>query len=277
MENSRGKVGRGSIIRAPAPLVRLFFQRAGFQCYNGGVKRLLSVLIILILCFALLPRLLVFLYPAERNHFYDGFFGYALGAVFAAFLVWVAWEQLANLGKTSSADFIHRLNGDFFRAQTRALFDLLDAEALEFVHPQEHEAEGKEAWPYFRVNKTRISQTTYPDDHAKRITRRESYSSWEIDEMLLGHLEDVGNLERRRIVDFSLVLVNFRWYIEFAWKNRHIQAYLQYQRTEYPEYPNLWPGFEYIAKKCLEYSRLSPGPCRWWWLFKRNFLRIAPR
>ena len=115
--------------------------------------------------------------------------------------------------------------------------------------------------------------------HVKRITRREHYSSWEIDDMLLGHFEDIGNLERKRIIDFHLVYANFDWFIEFTWKNRHMQAYIQYQRTEYPDYADLplWSAFEYIAKKCQEYSELSPGPCRWWWLLKRNLLRISPK
>lgn len=240
------------------------------------MKRLLYVLTVLVLCFVLLPHLLIFLHPSAVNHFYDGFFGYALGAVFAAFLVWVAWQQLANLGKTSSADFVHRLNKDFFNAQTRTLIDLLDADALVFLDPKDQDCGDKESWPYFRVDKTRLAQTTYLADHVKRITRRDSYSSWEVDEMLLSHLEDIGDLERRAVISFSQVIANFRWYIEFAWTNAHIQAYLEYQKEEYPDYGDMWPAFEYIAKKCMEYAKVRSGPCQWWWLIKRNLLRISP-
>ncbi|MGD0232208.1 MAG: hypothetical protein ABSC19_17940 [Syntrophorhabdales bacterium] len=224
------------------------------------MKRLLLILLVLILGLALIPRVLVPIFPSAQGHFYDSLFGSALAALFAAFLVWVAWQELTSLGKTSSADFIHRLNKDFFTARTRRLFDLMDIGALEFVSPEDQNPEdGRDAWPYFRVNRARVAQTTLPDELARLITGREYYSSWEIDDMLLGHFEDIGNLERRRIVDFGMVDAHFGFFLTMAWENRHIQAYLQYLRTEYPDHTDnyLFCSFEYIAKKCQEYSRLS--------------------
>lgn len=226
----------------------------------GFVKRFLPVLVVLavlVLCFTLLPRLLLFLYPCAKEHFYDGLFGYALGAVFAAFLVWVAWQQLAGLGETSAADFVHRLNKDFFNARTRTIIDLLDADALVFLDSKDQDCKGKEGWPYFRVDKARVSQTTYPDDHVKRITGRNSYSSWEVDEILLSHFEDIGNLQKRGTISFSQVIDNFGWYITLAWDHPQIQAYLKYQRDYYSV--DMWPAFERIAKKCKEYESRHTG------------------
>ncbi len=59
---------------------------------------------IIIVLFLGLAVLLIFSFNlvsanCERYQYYSGILGSLLAAVFAAFLVWVAWEQLATSGK----------------------------------------------------------------------------------------------------------------------------------------------------------------------------------
>jgi len=212
---------------------------------------------------------------ARLQCYYSGILGSLLASFFAAFLVWVAWEQLGNLGKISSADFIHRLNGEFFTSNTRKLLNLIDCEALEFKQNNQAESgNDSEVQPYFQVNKDKINKTKLPKDLKRSLNKREHYSVWEVDDLLLGHFEDIGRLEQRRIVDFQSVYDVFSWYLESVWDNDAIKEYIQWSRDD--DKANridqaIYSQFQYIAIKCLEYEELHPGPCLWWWKFRRYF------
>jgi len=211
------------------------------------------------------------------KYYYSGVFGSILGAVLAAFLVWVAWKQLGNIGKTSSADFVHRIDNDFFTGETRRLLSLVDCGALEFR--QNGAVESSEevgSQPYFEVNQNTLDKTNLPDDLKQWLAKKRYYSAWEVDDLLLGHFDNLGMLEQRGIVDFQLVYDEFSWYIETAWKDEHIREYIKYLRAD--DKSNridvaFFSQFQYIAIKCLEYEDLHSGPCIWWWKLKRRFRR----
>jgi hypothetical protein len=211
----------------------------------------------------------------ERYQYYSGILGSILASVFAAFLVWVAWEQLGNLGKTSSADFLHKIDNDFFTGQTRRLFSLIECGALEFRPNNEVESpDDAESQPYFEVNQDKLDKTKLPGDLKRHLGKRLYYSAWEIDDFLLGHLENLGMLEQRGVVDFQSVYDEFSWYIQTVWNDEHIKEYIRYIRAEDKTDRIDVAGFnqfQYIAIKCLEYENLHGGPCMWWWKFKRHF------
>ena len=205
--------------------------------------------------------------------FYSGIIGSILGAFFAAFLVWVAWEELGSLGKTSSADFTHKLKNDFFRPETRILVTLLDCDALEY---RPNATGNTRAFPYFEVIPSAIDNTGLPEDIRTTLTSKQYYSAWEVDDLLLGHFEDIGMFEQRGIIDFQMVYDEFSWYIGTAWNNDNIKEYIRGQRAE--ENTNrveiaIYYFFQYIATKCIEYDTLHPGVCIRWWKLKRRVLR----
>ena len=209
-----------------------------------------------------------------QHQFYSGFLGSILAAIFAAFLVYVAWQQLSNLSKTSSADFIHRLDHDFFTPETRTLISLIVYDALEFCPNDE-----KDEWePYFKVDLKKLDEKNLPLELREPLGRETYYSAFKVDDSLIGLLENVGMLERRGIVSFEMVHDVFSWYLEEAWANDEIKEYVNYERRqecegqeETPVDALIYYHFQYIAAKCREYSNLHPGPCRWWWKFKRYF------
>lgn len=210
-----------------------------------------------------------------EHQFFSGLLGSILATVFAAFLVWVAWEELSKLGRTSSADFIHRLDDDFFTRETRTLFSLIDCKVLEFCPNAEMKpSEDIESEPYFEVNQNKLDKTKLPEDLKHRLSKKKYYSAWEVDDMLLGHFEKIGILEKRGIVDFQTVYEIFGYYITTVWNNDHIKKYIINQRSgeETARIDTLiYFRFQYIARKCIEYADLHPGLCMLWWKIKRHF------
>lgn len=204
-----------------------------------------------------------------EHQFYSGFMGSILATIFAAFLVWVAWEELSKLSKTSSADFIHRLDNDFFTPETRTLVNLIVCGALEFCPNGEGE-------PYFKVVPSELDKTNLPKELKQPLSKRKYYSALEVDDSLLGLFENVGMLERRGIVDFQMVYDVFSWYLREAWKNDHIKKYIRYERSGEETAPIdtlIYYHFQYIAIKCVEYDGLPSWCSRFWWKFKRHFCK----
>ncbi|MGC8494254.1 MAG: hypothetical protein ACP5SH_21220 [Syntrophobacteraceae bacterium] len=228
---------------------------------------ILAILVLLIFVVFLVKQNVYY----QGCDFYSGIMGSILGAFFAAFLVFVAWEELGNLGKTSSADFIHRLKADFFQPQTRTVTALLECDALEFKANSEGQSD---PFPYFEIKESVIEETDLPEPIKKSLTDKKYYSCWEIDELILGHFEDIGMFEQRGILDFQMVYDEFSWYLEIAWNNDQIRKYINRARDEYKakRIENaFYYYFQYIAIKCNEYEDLYPGFCLKWWKFKRRF------
>jgi hypothetical protein len=208
-----------------------------------------------------------------EHQFYSGFLGSILATIFAAFLVWVAWEELSKLSKTSSADFIHRLDNDFFTSKTRTLVSLIVCKALQFCPNDGGE-------PYFQVDLNKLDKTNLPEKLKQSLSRRRYYSALEIDDSLLGLFENVGILERRGIVDFQMVYDVFSWYLETAWNDDHIKEYIRYERRGDETAPIdtlIYYHFQRIAIKCLEYEDrhseyedLHSWHSRLWWKFKHR-------
>ncbi len=242
------------------------------------IHRLIIVLFIFVVGIWLIFSVKQFFQGPEQ--YYSGVLGSLLATIFTAFLVWVAWEELSKISKTSSADFIHRLDNDFFTDETRTLVSLIDCGVLEFrfdkhcPNDEEKSGDGIEPVAYFEINQKKLDKISLPIDLKEPLAKKKVYSVWEVDDLLLGVLENVGMLERRGILDFQMVFDVFGWYLKTAWNNDHIKEYLRYQRALEKDVcvdMAIYNRFQYIAIKCLEYEGIHPGPCMWWWKFKRHF------
>lgn len=211
--------------------------------------------------------------------YYGGIVGSVLAAVFSTLLVWVAWSQLGRLGTISSADFIYKLNTIFFTNDTRTLMSLIDCDALAFtIQPEKlnDPDNNTQLQPYFEVIESQITYTKLPPQIQKSLIDTKYYSMWQIDDLLLGHFEDIGRLEQRGIIDFQMIYDVFSWYITTVWQYTPIKEYIRYQRIGQDSSPIdvlFYNQFQHIAIKCLEYEKLHSGPCKWWWQIKRYFRR----
>jgi hypothetical protein len=180
---------------------------------------------------------------------FHGIVGAVLGAIFTLILVFVAWAELGSISKTSSADFIHRLKEDFFTEKTRTLIHLIHRGYIKFVE----EYKGGERIYFFNINEEKIKSSGLPDEIIVRLTKEKVYSTYEMDDLVLGHFEDVGFLEKKGLVDIEMVENQFSWYIGVVFENPEIQAYLKSQ-TEYIS-SDIYENFKYIYIKCKAFGK----------------------
>jgi hypothetical protein len=226
---------------------------------------LLSFVVAVVLCMSYIPDCFI-----RKYDLYSGF----IGSILAAFvLAWVAWKQLSKIRTTSSADFIHKLTKDFFTSRTRTLITLIECKALKFILLEKETSGNSESTPYFWVDREMLEKSKMPEDLINKLSRRKNYTMWEIDDSLISPLTDVGMLEAQRVLEFKMVYIGFRYYLERIWNYPDIKVYIQWQRdTTKPKSIEhaVSYNFQYIAEKCFEYEALST--CELCWHVKRQIL-----
>jgi hypothetical protein len=144
----------------------------------------------------------------------------AIGAIF------VAWIELGGAAKTTRADFAKRFVDSFFTKETRGLFTLLMNSALEFKILEIKGKNGKkiDELPIFEIKKDITDQLKGVVDVG---SGKIGYSAFEIDDLLLGHFDDIGWYESRDLIELETIREMFGYYIYWCYKNEEIQKYLQ--------------------------------------------------
>lgn len=166
----------------------------------------------------------------------------AVTAVFTAALFILGWWQLHKINKTTSADFLHRFVVDFFTPDTRYLIMLIDMGWIVF--------DNKGAVPIFQISK---------NDEANKIAQeglsktRSFFTVYEIDDLLLGQFEDMANLERKGVVEMSMIYSTLSWYLQTVWKNKEIEKYIKWLRDQENCF-DVYDGIDYLFEKCNEYG-----------------------
>lgn len=173
---------------------------------------------------------------------------WAMGTcVFTAVLVLVAWKQLGNLARTSTADFIFRLKSDFFTEEARGLLFMVDAKLLQFED---------RPIPYFTIRKA--------DDPDVRGRLEElgvkgsTVSTYLIDDVLLGPLEDVDLFLAEKLITTKQVYEMFDTYVTSCMENEEIQKYIRSLRRK-PDDSDVYSGFDDLYKRLRVYA---PRPQR---------------
>jgi len=181
------------------------------------------------------------------------FIATAATALFTFLLVFVAWTQLTGINARSSADFIHRLKNDYFRKPTRKLFHLIDRDCIIF-NKNSSSCEVDDS--FFEVNKDKVISSSLPDEIKQDLLTKIVYSTYEIDDLLLGHFEDVGLFEKTNVVDISMVYEEFDYYLYTTHRNKQIEKYLEHCR-EGEDNDDTYDKFSYIYEKCRSYGKLK--------------------
>jgi uncharacterized membrane protein len=206
-----------------------------------------------------------FLGPADAKIFFDGMFGGIVGGLITAVvtlaLIWLGIEQLQGLGdtarkqaetaaataRTSDADFILRRADQFFRSETRRLYHLIEDAYLLFQEKKPLRDS------YFSLDEQKISGLH--DDLKKTLLDKRIYSTYEIDDLILGPLEDLATLEANGIVTFTLIYHFFGWYICRTWENGEIRRYVHAARTEREGAGDIYEGLQSLAERCEKQER----------------------
>src|SRR4030042_558030 len=161
-----------------------------------------STQLLLLFCLLALP---FFIYYALSQYVFDIpqdthlIFWTAVAASATIALAWLAFWQLRKISETATADFALKFKHDFFTEEARELIMLLEHELLEFKI-------GEDGMAYFELikkeNRSEHSGVTCYDFVRES---RNKYSSYEIDDFLLSHLEDLGMFEFKGILDIDYV------------------------------------------------------------------------
>jgi hypothetical protein len=162
-----------------------------------------------------------FLGPGDRKVFFDGMFGSLVGGFITAIvtpeLIWVGLSQLEGLNditseqaRTTAADFILRRTDRFSQPETRRLLHLIEDGYLIF----EEKKPLRDSC--FLVDQATIQTSGLHEVIKQTLLEKKVYSTYEIDDLILGPLEDLGSLEAepaQLLLTFDLIYDFFSWYI----------------------------------------------------------------
>jgi len=168
-----------------------------------------------------------------------------IGAILTAgatfWLVIVGIRQLKGINKTSKEGFLEDLKKDFFTKEARFLLVLVQYDLLEF-HTIQVKEDSAERFAYFSVksiNNPEMNKALMDI----MVDGKESVSSFEMDDFLLQHLEDVGFLYRKRIVDIIDVEQLFGYYIVTIFESGEVKKYIDWAKEDDPD---IYSNFEYV-------------------------------
>jgi len=170
-------------------------------------------------------------------------------------LYMVARNQLSGISSTTKADFVKQFNLDFFVEPTRNLIMLIDFKALIYQEKQVMVNGTEFCYQYFIVDETISNQFIVSDSIRASLRDKPVYTSYEIDDLLLGRFEDIGLFVKRGFLNINDVVNHFSWYISLTWENNEIQKYIKSQRDLYGD--KIYNKFEYIYKRCERKNILS--------------------
>ena len=162
----------------------------------------------------------------------------------------VAIIQLSKYNKTRKADFIYKLDNDFFTVETRIYLILIEIDAIEFIKP-----ENKNDIPYFKLKKDGIDKLSKRDFAIKEFAQKREFeiSTFEIDDNLLGVLEKIGIYKKKKIMDLEFTYEIFDYYIQKVYNNKAIIEYIKWIHYEQGKH-EIYNKFDLVAKKCKKYE-----------------------
>ena len=161
-------------------------------------------------------------------------------AVATVVLLFVAYFQLRSLARTSRSDFLYRLKKDFFTQDVRRLLFLVEHDCLEF---QEKEI------PHFKI--VGRAQPIVAERMKDLGIEGDSVSTYSMEDVLLGPLEDLGFLEKRGMVDFEEVYEAFETYFLICVECKVLQHYFEWSRADLHD-DDVYDNLLMLAKELKE-------------------------
>ena len=193
---------------------------------------------------------------------------------FTALLWVVADRNLEELNKTSEKEntvnkikFTNEFKSDFFSSENRLLFELIEYDidkkddkeyTLFFIEDQNEQ--------YFKMVYENIKNEIVRINYIKSIEsvfgyKKEIFTTTEIDNLLLGHLEDIGSYMKDKLLHDNMLYDIFSYYVQTCYENKQIKKYIKSARDEdnevnkknNPNYESdLYKNFDEAYKICNE-------------------------
>jgi len=184
------------------------------------------------------------------DRFADALLAGMLTAGATLILGFIAWKQLKGISDTASADFLLKLERDFFTEDARVLTQSLENHWLKYV-PAPNAGES-----HFVVDEQKIDGSPLHRSLKARLMARPAFSTYDLDDLFLGHLEDVGTLLRDKILVVEMVYEEFHPYIKIACSNPDVQHYFRELRKR-PGAADVYDQLGYANEECRRYARIK--------------------
>ncbi len=159
--------------------------------------------------------------------------------------------QLHRYTDSLKADFAHKIKIDFFNEEERTLMFLFNNNLLEFKILKD--SSSKVDYAYFALNKARAKY--FQNDSIKLLVNvKDSYSTLEIEDVLLNHFEDLNMYRINNLIGIDYLENGFFAYIESIYKNAQIQKLLNWLKADLGENDS-YIGFEELHKFIQDYNK----------------------
>jgi len=159
-------------------------------------------------------------------------------------MLWlVSKRQLGGINETNKADFAFRCMTNFFTLPARQLFMLIDYDLLLF---KKDTLQDIGDFAYFEIDQTKLKSNPILSSFIENPEKK--YSAHDMDDILLGPLNDIGTFNKKGLMDMEIAEDFFRYYIVRICENPQIKAYRKWHKTQ-PEGENTYSGLDAIYKK----------------------------
>lgn len=155
-------------------------------------------------------------------------------------------RQLNDLNKTAKSDFLNKLKNEFFTKDSRALLILLETSSLYF-----NKETGIDNFGVFEI---RISKELDKYLNQSFDPERKYYYTQEMDDFLLGHLEDAGLLLKTGRITIEDANQQFQYYVNTVYDNKQIQEYIQWAKEQAGD-DDIYSGLKYIYEELNKHER----------------------
>jgi hypothetical protein len=200
-----------------------------FEIFFKYIRKSIIKLVVLMFVFMITLLFWASLYYWEpkicSNQLHSGLLGACLGAIFMALVAFIAYWQLNNISKTAGTDFIHRLKNDFFTESARILMDHIIEKRIKFKEYRVEGPEKKALGAYFEMDDNQLFKR-FPEEIKAQLMKKKYYLEAEVDDFVLGPLEDIGLFEVRHLIDSEMAYEEFSYYTIEAFENEEIKKYI---------------------------------------------------
>jgi hypothetical protein len=166
-------------------------------------------------------------------------------------LVAFTYLQVSRYRNSMKADFAHKIKIDFFNDTQRTLMFLLNNDLLKFKVFANQDS--SIYYSYFGLNKEKARN--FQNDSIKLLLNiKETYSSYEIEDFLLNHFEDLNLYRKNKIIGPDYLYNGFAWYIESTFENDQIKKLLDWLDTG-PGLHDSYKGFREMYLFLQDYRK----------------------
>lgn len=133
--------------------------------------------------------------------------------------------QIKDSTTSRNADFAYRVKTDFFTAECNNLFLLVDNNLL--TYKIDSDRVDSLGLGYFEIDTVKINRLP----HLKDLLYKKIYTTYEIDNLIFNHLNELGEYYRKGIISIDYINDGFGYYIYSVHNNQEIQKYLHSEES----------------------------------------------